>query len=237
MSETSDVQPVSHKPIVVYCDGLCEPRNPGGTATFGWVARRDGELVGSDCGVVAKGPSATNNLAEYTAIIEALRWLEANGFADERVVVRSDSQLAIRQLDGTYCVRSAAIRPLWQQASQLAKRFSLMCFEWVPRESNKEADELTRVAYAESRTADELNAEASRRASRAERLIGGVSARPDGRWSVRSSSGRSSYLVNLAEPHCNCPDFSRRSRFGDTSPCKHILAVRDRAGSTGRQGC
>jgi ribonuclease HI len=81
--------------IVVNCDGLCEPRNPGGIATFGWLARRDGEVIGSGCGVVAKGPKATNNLAEYTAVIRALEWLLDEGFAKEVVRLRSDSQLVI----------------------------------------------------------------------------------------------------------------------------------------------
>lgn len=99
--------------IVVHCDGACEPRNPGGTATFGWVARRGGELLASEYGVVTRGPRATNNLAEYTAIIKALGWLEDAGHAGETIVLRSDSQLAIYQLIGTYAVRSPVIWPLW----------------------------------------------------------------------------------------------------------------------------
>ena len=134
--------------IVVNCDGLCKPVNPGGTATFGWVARRNGQLLASDCGVVARGRQATSNFAEYRAVIEALRWLEKTGCTDEAIVLRSDSQIVVYQVTGTYAVRSPAIWPLWSEASELARRFSQLSFEWVRRTQNKEADALTRKAYA-----------------------------------------------------------------------------------------
>ena len=136
--------------IVVHCDGLCKPYNPGGTATFGWVARRGVELLASDCGVVARGRRATSNLAEYTAIIEALRWLDDAGHAGDTIVLRSDSQLAIYQLAGTYAVRSPSMRSLWDEASRLARRFADLRLEWVRREQNKEADALTRKAYRQA---------------------------------------------------------------------------------------
>ncbi len=54
--------------IVVHIDGLCEPVNPGGTATFGYVIRDDsGSILASKSGIVGKGPTMTNNVAEYTA--------------------------------------------------------------------------------------------------------------------------------------------------------------------------
>ncbi len=136
--------------IVVHCDGLCGPRNPGGTATFGWVARRGVQLLASDCGVVARGRRATSNLAEYTAIIEALRWLDDAGHAGDTIVLRSDSQLAIYQLDGTYAVRSPSMRPLWDEACRLGGRFADLRFEWVRRTQNREADALTRKAYRQA---------------------------------------------------------------------------------------
>lgn len=208
--------------ILVSCDGLCEPRNPGGTATFGWVARRGGELLASDCGVVARGHRATNNLAEYTAIIEALGWLDGAGHAAETIVLRSDSQLAIYQLDGTYAVRSPAIWPLWSEASKLARRFSDLRFEWVRREQNKEADALTRKAYEESFTAEDLAAQQAARMQRVGAVLSGVVRTSTG-WRVPSSTGRGWYSVRL-EPdrRCSCPDFSRRH-----VDCKHLLAVRE----------
>jgi len=208
-------------PVIVNCDGLCQPRNPGGTATFGWIARRNHTVLGQDCGVVAQGPRATNNLAEYTAIIEALRWLRTNGLVGERVILRSDSQLAINQLDGTFAVRSPKIYPLWAAATQAAKPFANLSFQWVPRKQNTEADALTRVAYENSRSSKQEGATDQSRAERARALVEQVSAVGDDRWRVPSSSGRGHYTVALRErPSCTCPDFGRRRAV-----CKHILAV------------
>jgi ribonuclease HI len=59
--------------ISVFCDGLCEPRNPGGWACWAWLALDDsGSLVARDYGCCARG-GATNNVAEYAAVIAALR--------------------------------------------------------------------------------------------------------------------------------------------------------------------
>ncbi len=212
-------------PVIVNCDGLCEPRNPGGTATFGWVARQGGELLGSDCGVVARGPKATSNLAEYTAVTEALRWLAGQGYLDEHVVLRSDSQLVIYQLDGTYAVRSTAIWPLWAKAHALAKKFRHLHLEWVRREANTEADALTREAYRASRTPAELAAAREARAGRARELAPRARPHGDGTWQVPSSKGHGWYTVALSpSPTCTCPDFVNRR-----AECKHILAVLSRA--------
>jgi len=115
--------------VTVNADGLCQPRNPGGIACYGWVACRDGERIGEGWGEAARGPVATNNLAEYRAVIAALEWLLAEGLAEERVLVRSDSQLLIRQIQGQYAVRSERILPLNRRVRELAGRFRSLRFE------------------------------------------------------------------------------------------------------------
>ncbi|MGB9848892.1 MAG: ribonuclease HI [Moorellaceae bacterium] len=134
--------------ITINCDGLCEPFNPGGTACYGWVAYQDGKKLGEGCGVVCSGPGATNNVAEYTAVIRALEWLLGQGLYDEDVEVRSDSQLCMFQLNGAYAVRSPRILPLYEETVSLARKFRRVKFRWVPREQNEEADALSRRAYA-----------------------------------------------------------------------------------------
>lgn len=140
--------------VVVNCDGLCEPRNPGGTACFGWVAYEDGEKIAEDCGVACSGPEATNNVAEYTAVIKALEWLLESGYSKEKIEVRSDSQLCIYQITGTYEVRSPRILPLWEKVFRLARKFRDLRFRWVPRERNAEADVLSRKAYKDAMLLD-----------------------------------------------------------------------------------
>jgi len=137
---------------VVYFDGLCEPVNPRGIATYGFVIYRDGEKIFEGCGVVGAGmfgDDVTNNVAEYTALIKALEWLVEQGYTKDEVTVRGDSQLTIRQLNGVYAVRSMRILPLYKKARELVSKFEDIWFEWVPREENEEADSLSRKAYRE----------------------------------------------------------------------------------------
>jgi len=131
---------------VIYCDGLCEPFNPGGTATYGYVIYWKGKRARNGSGVICTGPGATNNLAEYTAVIKALEHLIDKKYL-EAITVRSDSQLVINQLAGSWNVNSPNIIPLWQQARGLVEKFKAVSFEWVPREENKEADLMSRAAY------------------------------------------------------------------------------------------
>lgn len=207
------------KPITVYCDGLCEPVNPGGTACYGWVAYRGKKRIAKDCGVVCSGPDATNNIAEYTAVIKALEWLLENGCAGEEIAVCSDSQLCIYQLQGVYAVRSPRLMPLYARALELAEKFSGLSFKWVPREQNEEADRLSRKAYKKHMSVLE-----STREYKAKQIAPNVVPLYGGRFRVPSQTRPGIfYLVDLDRYTCTCPDFQMRGK--KVGYCKHLLAV------------
>ncbi|WP_243665646.1 ribonuclease HI [Vulcanisaeta sp. JCM 16159] len=109
---------------VAYFDGACEPRNPGGVGTYGFVIYgNEGNVVHEDYGIACEpSPNCTNNVAEYTGLIRALEWLLGNGFGGSRITVRGDSQLVIRQLMGVYSVRAEHLRPLHDRALELLKK-------------------------------------------------------------------------------------------------------------------
>ena len=89
--------------IVVYVDGLCEPVNPGGTATYGYVVRNDaGRDIARKSGVVGKGTGMSNNVAEYAALCEALRYLIREKMTLLPVEIRSDSRLLVNQMKGEW---------------------------------------------------------------------------------------------------------------------------------------
>lgn len=138
--------------ITLYFDGLCEPINPGGVATFGFVIYRDKRLLKEDKGLAAqpRSPEASNNVAEYTALIKGLEWLLENGFSN--VEVNGDSRLVINQMKGEYKVKAKRIRPLHEKAKRLAAQFQQVSFSWIRREENKHADTLSREAYKEYRS-------------------------------------------------------------------------------------
>jgi len=138
-----------NKYIDVYSDGACEPVNPKGIATYGYVIYINNKRVREDYGVVAIGEGATNNVAEYTAVIKALEYLIFTGKNNYKVTVYSDSQLLIRQLNGVYEVRSRNIIPLYDYINKLRLNFKRLRFRWIPREENEEADKLSKKAYYE----------------------------------------------------------------------------------------
>lgn len=136
---------------VVHFDGLCEPKNPGGVPTYGFTVDVDGRRVHEEGGLAGRPHSeeATNNVAEYTGVLKALQWLVAQGRTGEPTLVRGDSELVIKQLQGKYKVKSPLLAPLHVRVRELAMKFGSIRFEWVPRENNRGADALTNRAYAE----------------------------------------------------------------------------------------
>lgn len=133
--------------LIMYSDGLCEPRNPGGVCTYGWVAEYDGKEVAYQRGYITEGAKATNNLSEYTAIIHAIAWVWHREMWTEEILFRTDSQLVIRQLQGEWAVKAESIRPLYERARRGLDRLTRYQLEWVPREQNERADVLSRQAY------------------------------------------------------------------------------------------
>lgn len=89
---------------------------------------------------------ATNNVAEYTALIYALQAALLRGA--RRVHVRMDSELVARQMAGVYRVREESLRELHAQCRHLVGGFEAWRIEAVPREQNTEADRLAALGVA-----------------------------------------------------------------------------------------
>lgn len=118
--------------------------NPG-PAAFGYVIRHQGETVLEESGYLGR---ATNNAAEYLALIHALKKAEELRGSD--LTIRSDSELLVRQMSGEYRVRNPQLAILHQQVSQLLPRFRRVRFTYVPREQNRDADRLCNEALNEA---------------------------------------------------------------------------------------
>src|SRR5580700_9170055 len=93
---------------------------------------------------------ATNNVAEYYGLITALDYAASQGIS--RLLVRSDSELLVRQMQGRYKVKSADLRPLYERARKLANGFAHFAVEHIPRELNSRADELANIALDKTGT-------------------------------------------------------------------------------------
>jgi len=124
--------------LIVYTDGACLG-NPGPMG-IGVVVYRNEERVDEIDEYIGPG---TNNIAEYTAVIRALEAAESMG--EKEILVRSDSQLLVKQLKGEYKVRDAKLMKLKRRVDELCVEMKVR-FEHIPREKNKEADKLSKEA-------------------------------------------------------------------------------------------
>ncbi len=131
--------------IEVYTDGRAEP-NPG-LGTYGYLIYQDGRRTHSGHGVAGHG--VTNNYAEYVCLVKALERLAPH--RDEEITVYSDSTLLVNQMKGKWKFKKGGYLEKYLQAKELAVKFPKLRFEWIPREKNSEADELTNIAFAEAR--------------------------------------------------------------------------------------
>jgi ribonuclease HI len=137
--------------IILNFDGLCEPKNPGGVATYGVIISRGGEKLLAEGGLADAEPytdSASNNVAEYSALIRGLSWLLERGLRHEPVVIRGDSRLVLNQLNGQFKVKALRLVELYQRAKELLSQFDNVHLEWVDRSQNAEADLFSRIAYS-----------------------------------------------------------------------------------------
>jgi ribonuclease HI len=134
--------------IVIYADGACEPRNPGGVPTYGFVIYRE-EKLAEESGLAAKPwtQEASNNVAEYVALIKALEKIRSLNLQDSEIEVRADSRLLIEQINGIFAVKATRLVPLYKRVRELLTHFKKIQFKWIPREGNTEADGLTKAAY------------------------------------------------------------------------------------------
>ena len=137
--------------IDCWCDGACEPKNPGGTMSCGMVIREGTNLLWSHGQIVkpkagAADSERTNNCAEYAALWLLLQKLLAMGLQNEEITIYADSNLVIQQIWGDWAIKQGAYVSLAHKCREEVAKFSKMEGEWVPREENEEAGELSKTA-------------------------------------------------------------------------------------------
>ena len=101
------------------------------------VTSASGEDVAGLYGYLGR---ASNNVAEYEALLHGLRYALARGA--RRVKVFSDSELVVRQMSGQYRVKSEGLKPLFEEARETVSRLPAVRFTAVRREENAAADRL-----------------------------------------------------------------------------------------------
>lgn len=124
------------RPYKLRTDGAARG-NPGPAGIGVVLEGPDGRVIEE----VARGIGwATNNVAEYEALIEGLRLALDRGVRPLKVL--ADSLLVVQQMRGAFRVRNAGLRPLHSRACELVRRLGHVSFEAVPRLENARADRL-----------------------------------------------------------------------------------------------
>src|SRR5262245_62448382 len=123
------------EPATMHIDGASRG-NPG-KAAYAVVLARPGQPVIEEADTIGK---ATNNVAEYTALVEGLELATELGV--KKLAVFSDSEVMVKQMKGEYRVKNEDLRPLYEEAKSLAAGFAQFTITHVRREQNKRADEI-----------------------------------------------------------------------------------------------
>lgn len=126
------------KEAIMYCDGASSG-NPGKSGV-GVVLTYEGrtyeisEYIGT----------ATNNIAEYTALIKGLS--KAKALRIDSLKIFLDSELLVRQIEGVYKIKNEKLKELYQDAVSHLRSFKGYHIKHIPREHNKKADSLAKKA-------------------------------------------------------------------------------------------
>jgi len=138
--------------VIAYVDGGSRG-NPGPAAAGFVLTDHAGNQLQAKAFFIGR---ATNNVAEYTGIIKALE--AAKQIGAKRLMVFSDSELLVKQVNGEYRVKSEQIRPLFRQAVDLLGDFESWKVRHIVREKNKDADKLVNRALNLGRDVDPVRA-------------------------------------------------------------------------------
>lgn len=132
--------------VECYFDGAVSPVNPGGHAGFGVIVFKGDVTLFSQSVYMGRWPDVSNNCAEYCGAIGVMRYLLTMGI--ETATVKGDADLIIHQLNGKWRAKRGAYLPYHQEAWALRQKLPNVTFEWIPREMNMRADELSKEAVS-----------------------------------------------------------------------------------------
>jgi len=139
--------------IEIYFDGACEPVNPGGTASYGYLVKQDGKTIIQGSKIIGTGKGMTNNVAEYTGLIEAVKAI-SNLNIKERLRICGDSNIVCNTIAKKWGwnkkktlwnphKNAPHLKPLLEEALNLLKSFDYE-IKWISNKDNQQADWLSK---------------------------------------------------------------------------------------------
>jgi ribonuclease HI len=131
---------------------VSEPVNPYGNMGIGSVVYKDNQEVFSYSEYVEASKLNSNNVAEYLALEQILLWIRDNNTLESKIFIYGDSKLVINQMKGYWRVK----RGLYVETAIRCKKIrseieKSLVFEWIPRELNSRADDLSKGKMIENK--------------------------------------------------------------------------------------
>lgn len=135
----------------LHFDGSCGPKNPGGTAAYGFTVTRAGEELTAAHAVIGTGPAMSNNLAEFAGLAAGLNWFIEHPPTGNAVInVRGDSQIVINIMSKLWKASSDKLYfPAYLDANKALRAIRskgiAVGFDHIPREQNDCCDRLSKA--------------------------------------------------------------------------------------------
>ena len=136
-------------------DGATHQKNPASLLGYGTVIKKGDHTIRESCGPMHE--HGTNNSSEYRAVIDILDYFENQEGLE--ITILGDSQLVIKQLSGQWAVKKGVYKTYALEAlskTSILQKSNKISFQWVPREHNKRADELSKLALKLQRSKNYL---------------------------------------------------------------------------------
>lgn len=139
MNNTKDV-------YTCWFDGACAPYNPNGHMGLGAIIFKNEEPFDSFSFHIEASTSNSSNVAEYMALQWVLQRLLEDGLQDEEIHIKGDSKLVVYQMLGRWKMKGGLYYNYAVEAYDMFRKFSNVNIDWIPREFNEQADELSKSA-------------------------------------------------------------------------------------------
>lgn len=133
--------------LIIYTDGASRG-NPG-NSSYGFIIKTHSGVILHQEG--KKIGQATNNIAEYTAVLKSLEYIKKHHShkSPHQIQILADSQLIVRQLAGVYKIKKPHLGQLFQKIKDLENDLGVVTYKSIPREENFIADKLANKALDE----------------------------------------------------------------------------------------
>ena len=127
--------------LKIYCDGGARG-NPGPAASA-FLVIENGKTIHKDSKYIGK---ATNNTAEYSAVLLALTWLDDERIMNRNIRIFLDSKLVANQLSGNYKIKNENLLKFHNKIKSLERKSDNdYIYNYIPREKNEKADALVNI--------------------------------------------------------------------------------------------